>query len=187
MISVSNDKIKLNPTELKLRLGGMPIDNLEAEIAKAEKELFKVLNCSYHYVKTNVTIFADGVDLGFGKIPSLNLKKNLENCAEAYVFGATLGFGVDRLLRTEALRSPLNHYIMDAVASTAIEALCDYAQSTLPPTMARFSCGYGDFDITNQKNILEFINGTKELGITLSESFLMTPTKSVTAIMGIKK
>lgn len=187
MISVGKDKIKINPAELKYRLGGMPLTELKAEIGNAEKELFKVLNCGYHYVKTEITFLNDGVDLGFGKIASLNLKKNLQNCNEAFVLGATLGFGVDRLLRTEALRSPFNHYITDAVASAAIEALCDYAQSMLPPTMARFSCGYGDFNIENQKNILKFINGRKELGITLSETCLMTPTKSVTAIMGIKK
>lgn len=187
MIKISADQIKLNQRELKARLGGAPSEIIAEHLAKCQEKLFAALNCGYHYAETIVTLYDDGCDLGFGKIQSRNLRKNLAGCDQAYVFGATLGFGVDRLLRTASLTSTLDHFIIDALASTAIEALCDLAQANLPlPTKARFSAGYGDFDITNQKRLLQFINAGKELGITLSDSCLMNPTKSVTAIMGIK-
>ena len=41
-------------------------------------------------------------------------------------------------------------------------------------------------NIKNQKKILEFSDAYKMIGITLSESYMMTPKKSVTAIVGIK-
>ena len=188
MIHVATDRIVLNQRELKSRLAGMPTEQLASEIARCQKSLYAVLDCRYHYVRTNIVLYDDGCDLGFGRITAKNLRKNLDGCTEAYVFGATLGFGVDRLLKTAALRSQTDHFITDALASTAIEALCDLAQAALPePTKPRFSAGYGDFDIKNQRPILNFINAQKELGINLSDSFLMNPTKSVTAIMGIKK
>lgn len=187
MIKIPAEQIILNQRELKARLGGAPTAIVAEDLARCQTKLFAALNCGYHYAETSVTLYEDGCDLGFGRIHSRNLRKNLDGCTSAYVFGGTLGFGVDRLLRTTALTSTLEHFLIDALASTAIEALCDLAQQNLPlPTGARFSAGYGDFDLENQQRLLQFINAGKELGITLSDSCLMNPTKSVTAIMGIK-
>ena len=49
----------------------------------------------------------------------------------------------------------------------------------------RFSPGYGDFDICYQEPIVRMLNCAKTIGLTLTDSFMMTPTKSVTAVIGI--
>lgn len=187
MIKVAAEQLTLNQRELKARLGGAPAQVAADIICECQKELFAVLNCAYHYRLTTVKTNGDSCDLGFGEITSHSLRRNLEGCNQAYVFAATLGFAADRLLKAAALQSTLKHFVTDALASTAIEALCDYAQAALPlPTKPRFSAGYGDFALEHQQQLLNFINAQKELGIVLSKSCLMTPTKSVTAIIGIK-
>ena len=142
------------------------------------------------YRKTDVFVKGDGViDLGFGEFKSYHLEKNLEGCREAYIFAATTGIDVDRLILRLSRISPSKAVITDATGSAAIEDFCDILNGRLKEETEckpRFSCGYGDFSIENQKNILEFLNAYKLLGISLSESFLMTPKKSVTAIVGIK-
>lgn len=142
------------------------------------------------YRKTDIFLKGDGIiDLGFGEFKSYHLEKNLEGCKKAYVFAATTGVDVDRLILRLSRISPSKAVITDATGSAAIEDFCDILNGRLKEETdckPRFSCGYGDFSIENQKNILEFLNAYKLLGISLSESFLMTPKKSVTAIVGIK-
>jgi cobalamin-dependent methionine synthase I len=50
----------------------------------------------------------------------------------------------------------------------------------------RFSPGYGDFDIAYQKDILNLLNSSR-IGLTLTEGYMLTPTKSVTAVIGFSK
>jgi len=48
----------------------------------------------------------------------------------------------------------------------------------------RYSPGYGDFPLTYQKEILELLNAQRRIGLTRTESNMLVPTKSVTAIIG---
>lgn len=142
------------------------------------------------YKKTDILFKGNGIiDLGFGEFKSSHLEKNLEGCEEAYIFAATTGADVDRLILRLSKISPSRAVATDAIGSAAIEDFCNILNDKLKEgkeCKPRFSCGYGDFSIENQKNILDFLNAYKLLGISLSESFLMTPKKSVTAIVGIK-
>ena len=93
---------------------------------------------------------------------------------------------MDRVLRNASLVSTAKHFVLDAVASSAVEALCDYIQDSLPEqTKARFAPGYGDFTLEMQGRLLEFVDAYK-IGISVNDSFMMTPMKTITAIMGIK-
>ena len=51
----------------------------------------------------------------------------------------------------------------------------------------RFSPGYGDFSITYQKELLQVLDAAKKIGLTMTESYMLTPVKSVTAVIGISK
>ena len=48
----------------------------------------------------------------------------------------------------------------------------------------RFSPGYGDFDIHHQEEILRMLDAHKKIGLSMTESYMLTPTKSVTALIG---
>jgi len=51
----------------------------------------------------------------------------------------------------------------------------------------RFSPGYGDFDIQYQKPLMQMLDCAKTIGLTMTDSFMMTPTKSVTAVIGMSR
>lgn len=186
MTTVARDKITINPRELKARLGGAD-DSASKEFADSvAEEILSVMRCSYVLKKTDIRFTADGCSLGFGDIASANLRRNLTGCESAYVLAATIGHDVDRVLRNAGLVSTAKHFVLDAVASSAVEALCDYIQDSLPEkTKARFAPGYGDFNLEMQGKLLEFLDAYK-IGISVNDSFMMTPMKTITAIMGIK-
>ena len=49
----------------------------------------------------------------------------------------------------------------------------------------RFSPGYGDLDISYQKDFIRLLDTPKKIGLSLTNGGMLAPTKSVTAIIGI--
>ncbi|MBU1864169.1 MAG: hypothetical protein KKH94_10940 [Candidatus Omnitrophica bacterium] len=84
--------------------------------------------------------------------------------------------------------------ILDAVASEAVDAVADAitkiirqnAENEGADITLRFSPGYGDWDIQEQKPLLEVMEAYK-IGVRLTNSFLMFPEKSITACVGWRK
>ena len=82
----------------------------------------------------------------------------------------------------------------DAAGTAAVEELCDELCRRLEKksndagecTISRFSAGYGDLSIEYQKDIVNLLEPKKHIGVSLSMGGMMTPTKTVTAIVGIK-
>lgn len=130
----------------------------------------------------------DTVCFDFGKIKSAALCKNLEGCKEAYAFAATAGAGIDRLLlRYERLDSA-KAMVLSAVGSSSVECWCDIVNGKIADgkkTRPRFSPGYGGVELCHQREIFDFLEVEKRLGITLTDSYFMVPVKSVTAFVGI--
>ncbi len=133
----------------------------------------------------------DDIDLGFAKVTSHSLKLNLTGCEKIVLFASTLGSGVDReIIKYEKL-SPARAAVLQGMGAAAAEQWCDKIDDTITKEYGagkpRFSCGYGDLTLTLQRDIFAALSVTKNIGITLSDSCFMTPTKSVTAIKGILK
>ena len=104
-------------------------------------------------------------------------------------FAVTAGIGVDRLLSRLSAAGTAENFITDALSSAAVESLCDAVSEMLGRNCScrpRFSPGYGDLSIDFQQPFLERIDAYARLGVTLNEARLMTPMKTITAIMGIK-
>ncbi|MBR2025496.1 MAG: Vitamin B12 dependent methionine synthase activation subunit [Clostridia bacterium] len=154
-------------------------------------------NCVYEsaspkavYTKVNVKIEKDTVNLGFIKVKSSNLSMHLADCDEAYIIATTLGIGVDRLFEKYNRILQTKAAVCDATASALIESFCDYVNESVVgnrEAVMRFSPGYGDFDLKHQKEILDYLDANKKIGISLTDSYMMVPSKSVTAIIGIKR
>lgn len=103
--------------------------------------------------------------------------------------GVTLGREVDRLIRKKSAASMSEGFIYDAIASAMVENLTDLAEEMTTSGRehtGRFSPGYGDMPLEIQGELLSLIEGSRLLGITLTDSGLMSPTKSVTALIGLK-
>ena len=187
-VNVPSDKIIIDRLEAALRLK-IPPEYTDENIAGCEEKLRQALMCRYAYVKVPVAL-KDGkiCGIGFGKIESRDLAEALFGCSSAYILGVTAGIGVDRLISRLSVISKAQCFITDALASAAAESLCEYADNELRGTgkkPLRFSPGYGDLPLSVQPDVLEMLNASETLGITLNSSLLMTPVKSVTAVMGI--
>jgi cobalamin-dependent methionine synthase I len=71
-----------------------------------------------------------------------------------------------------------------------VEAAADEAEKRIlgeGKHRARFSPGYADLPLSFTEEILRLTNAKRLMGITLSDTFLATPSKTVTAIIGLKE
>lgn len=137
----------------------------------------------------------DSVSLPFAKIKSKALLKNLSGCEAAVVFAATVGIGIDRLILKYGKTSGAKAVLFQAIGAERIESLCDafvkeqeayFGRENLF-CRPRFSPGYGDFEIDAQSDIFRVLDCPRRIGVSLSESLLMSPSKSVTAVVGISE
>jgi hypothetical protein len=135
------------------------------------------------------------IDFTVFQTKSRNLSKNLADCNQVILFAATLGTGVDVLLHKYTKLQMSKAVIMQAAAAAMIEEFCDEENLKLKKEFEaqglflrpRFSPGYGDFALECQRNITSVLETSKRVGIMLTDSLLMTPSKSVTAIMGVSE
>ncbi len=134
----------------------------------------------------------DGMlDLTFTKINSSVLQKALSGCEQYVLFAATIGLELDRLLAKYGKISPAKALLFQAIGAERIESLCDMFCDALQcgkqPKAMRVSPGYGDLPLDMQKDIFAVLDCPRKIGLTLNDSMLMTPTKSVTAFIGAHK
>ena len=134
---------------------------------------------------------AVGLDLGFTATASAQLRKNLAGCEQAVLFCATAGLAFDRLVKKYERVSPAKALWFQSIGATYVEAVCDAfcndVKKEYGAVRPRFSPGYGDLPLTLQKDIFAALSPEKHIGVTLNGNLFMTPTKSVTAIVGIEK
>lgn len=122
-----------------------------------------------------------------------SMEKHMAGAVAAAVLAVTAGMGVERELRRLSLTDPVEQVIFDAAGTTAVERAADACEASIVAaarerglyTNFRFSPGYGDMPLECQPTVLATVDAQRRLGITLSKSLLMTPTKSVTAVIGL--
>lgn len=125
------------------------------------------------------------------------LAKMLLSSNKVLFMGATAGSAIMDAIQkgTSDSGDMTQAVVFDGVASEMTDAALDWIvnfyNSTLRRenkslTKRRFSAGYGDFGLENQKVIFDILK-LNELGIEITDSFLLVPEKSVTAIAGIEQ
>jgi len=133
------------------------------------------------------------LQLTFAETTSKHLKRNLQNCDSIVLFAATVGIEIDRLAARYAHTSPARMVMLHAIGTERIEALCDCFNREVAQekaargkqTAPRFSPGYGDLPLVLQKDVFQVLDCPRKIGVSLNESLLMVPSKSVTAIIGV--
>ena len=171
--------------ELAARLGGGCM-MLSAD--ESLEELYEIMRPRYSAVRVPVSYEDSAVLIDGYRIESEGLMKNLSGAAEAYLIAVTLGTEVDTYLHRLGFLSGARRFAADAVASALAEALVCLADRELSCSLdcrPRFSPGYGDLPLSYQEVLLERVNGESLLGIRLTDTSFMLPSKSITAIMGI--
>lgn len=190
----SFDLPPLNRREV-LRYAGAKAESPELSrlLEEAQEEAEPLLSGKVCWMECPVTRQGDLLDLTFAQSGSSALKKNLSGCDRIVVFGATVGLALDRLIARYGRISPAKALLLQAMGAERIEGLCDVfcefihqeAHAAGLKTAPRFSPGYGDFPLDFQTDIFRVLDCSRKIGLTLNESLLMSPSKSVTAIIGL--
>ena len=168
-------------------------DELEALIDRAISLCEGKLTYKVCYSEFPLEIEENVCHLGFSEADSRDLAKCLAGCEKAVIFAATVGLEIDRLILRFGRIEPSLALCLQAIGAERIEALCDTFCDEMKEKFAvegkkmrpRFSAGYGDLPLSLQKEIFATLECEKRIGLTLNDSLLMSPTKSVTAIIGI--
>ena len=77
--------------------------------------------------------------------------------------------------------------LLQAWGTACVEALCDTFCAEFPDATARFSPGYGDWALADQQAVFRLLQPPHHVGVCLSDSLLMTPAKTVTAVFGLQE
>ena len=134
------------------------------------------------------------LDLGFVRTDNPALIRFLEGCENLVLFAMTAGLEMDRIIVRGMRQSPVRGLLLHAIGAERVETACDAFESYLAAhvtgyrSRGRFSPGYGGVSLEMQRDIFRTLECEKRLGLYLDpETLLMTPAKSVTAIVGLRK
>lgn len=134
----------------------------------------------------------DLVEIAGLTIRSRDLYRNLSGCDDAYMFAATIGVGIDLLIKRGEVASMTDSIIYQAAGAEMIESYADREVAKLRAQEAehgyqlrpRYSPGYGDLPLALQTDFARILDMQKWCGITLTDALLMVPSKSITAFIG---
>ncbi len=125
---------------------------------------------------------------------SSTLAKRLAGCHGAYLVCGTIGTLFDALQRRTAAKSASDAFILQAIGAAAIEAWMDLVENEIRRTLhpgetlvARYSPGYGDYPLEAQRDILSALDAPRTVGVALTDTLIMVPSKSVSAVIGVRK
>ena len=173
--------------------GGSDDEKINSLLDECLAELLPELAYKVSWREFPIAEAAGLLDLGFMVTESQGLARNLCGCEELVLFAATIGLAPDRLIAKYGRLSPVKALCMQAIGAERIESLCDMFCSELAETYAadnlmlkpRFSPGYGDFPLEAQESVFKALDCHRKIGLALNDSLLMSPSKSVTAIVGL--
>lgn len=145
------------------------------------------------FAEHSLKIDGDICQIACTSVQSRDLAKCLSKCDKAVIFAATVGIDLDRLILRYGKSEPSVSVCLQAIGAERIEALCDALCAYLSEIYSsegkrlrpRFSAGYGDLPLSFQRVIFTALDCPRRIGLTLNDSLMMSPTKSVTAIVGI--
>lgn len=179
-----------------LGCGGRPADGRLLDlVSSCSEELEHSVTPRSVFRTLPVSFPKEGVRVGNLSVPGSSLRGHLHGCGEAVLFAATLGTQADMLLMRYGRIDVSRAAVLQAAAAALVESFCDEKEEKISKTAARrglflrprYSPGYGDFPLSLQKEILAVLDAQKRIGLSLTDSFLLVPTKSVTAVIGLTK
>ena len=159
----------------------------EALLADCLQEVSGIFSYRICFCELPVSVNGSLCDFALFSLRSEALAKNLSGSDKAIVFAATVGVGIDRLIAKYSRLSPARALMLQAIGAERIEALCEAVCADGGAATARFSPGYGDLPLTAQREVFRLLQPERRIGLCLNDSLLMSPTKSVTAIVGTRR
>ena len=121
------------------------------------------------------------------------LARYLGACRDVYLVCGTLGARFDAFQRRAAVQSGADALIVQAIGAAMIESWMDAMQDDIRAELApgetilhRYSPGFGDFPLSAQRVMLSLLDAPRAAGVSLTETLLMVPSKSVSAVVGVR-
>ena len=165
------------------------IDLCEEKVLASAKPRYVYKVCNIMAIESqNHGIAVDGCHL---TLTGESIKKHLKGCDMAVLMAVTLSDSIDRLIRITQVEDMAKAVLVDSLSSVAIEQVCDKVEHIIRQAYPdkyqtfRFGIGYGDLPILLQKDFLNALDAPKRIGLNVNASYMLTPTKSVTAIIGL--
>lgn len=140
------------------------------------------------YIEESTVYLQEGIAL-----TSPILAKVLEHCEEMICFVVTIGSALEeQAARLNDYNRLTEAYILDRLGSLTAEYTVNAFHDTMKRhyrskgygVTLRFSPGYCDWPITEQKKLFLLIDA-EAIGVTLTESCLMHPRKSISGVFGL--
>ena len=165
-----------------------------ALIEGAWQSLQRTADPRYRVMRVDAAVLDDRVKIADFAVQSASLALNLRGCSEAYLLAATLGAGVDREMTKLGAVNVAEAFALQAAAASVLECFCDDICEDIARELEkeglylrpRFSPGYGGFSTEHQSDILRLLDGGR-IGMGETASHMLTPLKSITAVMGISE
>lgn len=192
MISVKKyEDLPINTGEILRYMG---CKNQDAQVLKlledCQNELGGALTYKVCFDEFPIKRLRNTIAFPFAEVDSSDLCKCLQGFSRSVIFAATIGIEIDRLILKYSRLSPSRALCFQAIGAERIEALCDAFCGDLlterKKISPRFSPGYGDLPLSFQSEIFKVLDLPRKIGISLNSALLMSPSKSVTAIIGIE-
>ena len=171
-------------------------DQIQKLLDRCEKETLQLIQPKFVYQRFPIQKMEDGIHVAGTPLvlKGQAIAEHLKNCDEVFLMGATAGVALDRWIRRYMISEPDAGVVLDSCGIQAVEQISDLAEKEMETILEaeglhltwRFSPGYGDLPLETQQDLVRTLDLTKRIGVSLSESCLMTPSKSVTAILGIQ-
>lgn len=176
-----------------LGVGDPPPEELRREISAIAEQLTRGIQPRYTYRVFSLDHTEAGAVLREAGItlPGNTAGRMLAQCDQAVLLVCTLGVSFESLLRAEQARDMARAVMLDACGSAWVESGCNEAERELASRFPgryltdRFSPGYGDLPLALQPAICAALDAQRRVGVHVTESLLMNPSKSVTAVIGL--
>lgn len=165
-------------------------DTIKSEIELSKKTALGCINPRAVYSIYNTHELEK---IGF--LEGNDIKKHLSGCEKVIVCAITVGNEIEEKIRAYGAVNALTPVILDACATAATEEAADIFCSEIKEEFLkknlyitnRFSPGYGDFPIQKQHMLLKLVDSQRKIGLFVTETSILTPRKSITALIGISK
>ena len=186
---------QLNTDEV-LRYMGTPPEKATEELLTLVRDcsarMLAVMQARWTWQLCALSFTEEGVLLDCNLLlPGRDLSAHLRGCSQAFLFCATLGAQADSLIRQAECSNLLHALALDCCAGVAVEHVCDCIEQTLQANFPnaffpyRFSPGYGDLPLSVQQDLLDLLHAPLRIGLCATNTHILTPRKSVTAILGV--
>ena len=168
---------------------------IQSLIDRCESEALRVMEPKYVYGRFGICETEEGIRVENTNLvfKGMDIAEHLKGCREVVLLGVTAGISLDRLIKRRMITEPDAGVVLDSCGIQAVEQIADMAEKEIEAQILaegyhltwRFSPGYGDLPLETQRDLVRVLDLSRRIGVSLTESCLMVPSKSVTAILGI--